>query len=956
MILGSNTLDNFASIFNTQKMKRILLVMLASLSMLITANAQKGFLRGQIIDPELGETLIGANIYLEGTTKGTVSDFDGNYSLPLDPGTYTIVFSSISYVNTTVSDVVIVADEVTLLNMNMASDVQQLEGVVVTAAALKDSEAGMLNVQKKSVNVMDGISSQSFRKVGDSNLSSAIKRVTGVSVEEGKFVYVRGLGDRYTKTILNGMSIPGLDPDKNSVQIDLFPTAVIDNVMVYKTFSPDLYGDFTGGMVDIQTKVFPENKIISVTAGLGMTTGAQFNDNYILYNGGKLDALAFDDGTRALPFPKETFIPSETSRNPELETLTRSFNPEMAVRKKTVLPNGRLSFNIGNQLNLNRMSWGYNVVLNYLNSYQYFSDAQFNNYLKNPDASENTLFRDESRQGVMGTQNVLWSALGSAAVKFNKNAFSLSILRSQSGESTATNRINQNFNQTGARLMEQILTYSQRSVTNGILTGKHKVKQIEVDWRGSLNWSKVYDPDFRITSVSVSETDTTLNVGDGARINRLYRDLEEFNGSLKFDVTIPYAQKSKFKFGAVTNYKERDYQILSYLFRVRSVGQVSSDPNWFFEPENVWTPEGRKGTYVLGNLEPANTYFAKQWVNGAYAMTELYATPAFRAVFGVREEQSAMYYTGQNNDGSVLYYNEKTMDELNFLPSVNLVYSLSETMNLRGSYNRTLARPTFKEKSIAQIFDPISRRTFIGNIDLLQTNIDNVDLRWEYFLGSGEILAVSGFYKNFENHIELVSFPTDPDALKPRNAGSSWVYGAEFELRKNLEFVTPALKNLTLGLNFTLIRSFVDMNTVMVSNDNSTTEKELREANARDGETISDTRPMAGQAPYLINAYANYLIPNVDLNINVAYNVQGETLNVVGSGVVPDVYSVPFDGLSFNIYKCFGAELRSRVTFGVDNILGEKRQNVYHSYGAEKKIYNSFDPGTAYSLKYTFTL
>ena len=146
------------------------------------------------------------------------------------------------------------------------------------------------------------------------------------------------------------------------------------------------------------------------------------------------------------------------------------------------------------------------------------------------------------------------------------------------------------------------------------------------------------------------------------------------------------------------------------------------------------------------------------------------------------------------------------------------------------------------------------------------------------------------------------------------------------------------------------------MNTVIVNDNQGTTEKELRQANARDGETIGDTRPMAGQSPYLINAYVNYLIPTIDLNVNVAYNVQGPTLTVVGSGVVPDVYSVPFDGLSFNVYKGFGARLRSRVTLGVDNILGEARTQVYKSYEAEDQIYTTFNPGTRVSLKYTFTL
>ena len=948
--------DTFAAEYlcDINVMKKIfLLVVLSILS--VTSFAQQGFLRGRVLDDEIGEGLIGTNIYVEGTTNGTVADFNGDYSLSLEAGTYTIVFSSISYATITVSEVKIIASEVTSLDLTMKSDVEQLDAVVVTAEIIKDSEAGLLAAQKRAINVADGISNQTFKKVGDSDLSGAIKRVTGVSVEGGKYVYVRGLGDRYTKTTLNGMSIPGLDPDKNSVQIDIFPTAVLDNVMVYKTFSPNLYGDFTGGIVDIETKDFPEQNLTSLSVGMSINPSVQFNNDFILYKGGKLDWLGFDDGSRALPFDKNTIIPVESQIDPELERLTRSFNPQMAAQKKSALPSGSFTFNTGNQFDRENLTFGYNVVLNYQNTFELFSDVQSNNFLKEPDSAENELFKDENRKGVLGRQTVTWSALASGAMKFgNNNSLSLSLLRSQSGESVANQRVNRNFNQTGATLLEDILTYTQRSVTNGILIGKHDLEKIKIEWRGALNWSSVYDPDFRVTSISITDGDTSLNVGDGAGINRFYRDLDEFNGSFKADFTIPYAAKSKFKFGGIGSYKNRDFEILNYLFRVRG-GGADSDPDWYFEEENIWTSTERRGTYVVGNFEPTNSYNAKQTIFSAYAMTELYVSPQLKTIFGVRAEQSNMFYTGQTNTGDVIYDNVKTLEELDILPSINLVYALGENTNLRGSYNRTLARPSFKEKSIAQIYDPLTNRTFIGNIDLLQTNVDNYDLRWELFMKPGEVISVSGFYKSFHNHIELVSFPVDPDALKPRNATDSWVYGAEIEFRKSLDFIAPALTNFTLGTNFSLIRSFVDMNSIYVDNSKTKTEKELREENARDGEVISDTRRMAGQAPYLLNAYLNYYAPSIDLNINVAYNVQGETLTVVGTGLVPDVYSIPFNSLSFNAYKGFGAAKKSRISFGVNNILNDVREQVYQSYEATSQIYSTYNQRTRYSLKYSYT-
>ena len=936
-------------------MKKILL--LSAILFLVIANsiAQKGYLRGKVIDTEIAEGLIGANVYIEGTTTGTVADFNGDYSLTLEEGIYTIVFSSISYTTITVTNVQITADEVTKLDINMVTDVQQLEGVVITAKAMTDSDAAILNVQKKSVNTIDGMSSQTFTKMGDSDLASAIKRVTGVSVEGGKYVYVRGLGDRYTKTTLNGMSIPGLDPDKNSVQIDIFPTAVLDNVMVYKTFSPDLYGDFTGGVVDVETKDFPNEKTTAISVGLSFTPGVQFNKDYISYNGGSTDWLGFDDGGRALPFPKSTIIPAESQLNPELESLTRSFNPEMGAKNKTALPSGSISFNKGNQFDKENLTLGYNLVLNYNNTYQFFDQVKSNNYLKDSELTQKELFQDESRVGVIGKNSVTWSALASGALKFDNHSFSASVLRSQNGESTAVKRINENYNQTGATLLEDVLTYTQRSVTNAIIIGKHNFDKFQIEWRNATNWSRVYDPDFRITQIDITDGDTTLNLGNGAGISRFYRDLNEFNESFKTDITIPYATKSKIKVGAIGTYKKRDFEILNYFFRLRGVGTISSDPDWFLQPENIWTADARKGTYVTGNYEPANSFEAKQINTAAYAMTELYVTPTLRAVFGVRADNTQMYYTGQNNSGSIVYQEEKTLDEFNLLPSLNLVYNLTENMNLRGSFNQTLARPSFKEKSIAQIYDPISKRTFNGNINLEQTNVNNMDVRWEYFMKPGEIFAISGFYKSFENHIENVSFPTSPDDIKPRNAGSSLVYGAEFEIRKSLDFITPSLADLTIGANLSIIKSFVDMNTVYVNDDKTQTEKEAREVVKREGEVIGDTRSMAGQSPYLINTYLNYAISEIGLNFNVAYNVQGETLTVVGSSSVPDVYSVPFHSLSFNAFKTFGANSRSKLTLGVDNLLNDTKDQVYKSYEAANQIYASYNPGRQFSLKYSFT-
>jgi hypothetical protein len=768
------------------------LIILPFILFCFAALAQQGHIRGKISDGETGEGLFGATILKQGTSTGISSDFEGNYSLALEPGVHTIVISYISYQAQTIENVTVKGGEVTTLDVVLRPDVAQLGEVVVTAEAMRDSELGLMTFQRKSANVLDGASYQTFRKTGDRDLASAIRRVTGVSIQSGKFVYVRGLGDRYTRTTLNGMTIPGLDPDRNDVQIDIFPTSILENVIVYKTFSPNLPGDFTGGIVDVEMKSFPESKTTTVSLGFGFNPDMNLKDNYLHYKGGKTDWLGFDDGTRELPFPSNTIIPNESSNDPQLETLTRSLNPQLGIQRKRSFLNTTFTFNHGNQLNVGKKTIGYTAIFNYQNRYEYYDDIEFGEYTKNDDASQTELFKEEVRKGELSQTSVLWSGLLAGSLKFDKHSFSASLFRTQNGVSEASDRINRNYDETSATLYENILTYSQRSVTNGILSGTHQIKKLRADWKNSFTISRTYDPDFRSTSISITDPENpTINRGDGAGIRRFWRDLNECNENLKLDFTLPYGKSNKLQFGAMGIYKDREFKVDSYLLDATSRSGVPLDPDYFLQPENIWTADGQRGTYLEGNYEAPNNYEANSSVYAGYAMTEM-TFQRLKAVFGARLEKADMFYTGADIFGNT-FDNDHTLDELDILPSVNLVYSLTETMSLRGSFGQTLARPSFKEKSAAQIYDPITKRFYNGNLNLNQTMINNYDLRWENFFvgGGGDMIALSLFYKQFDGHIELVTFDVAPDNVRPRNSGESVVYGMEFEFKKKLDFITP---------------------------------------------------------------------------------------------------------------------------------------------------------------------
>lgn len=912
-----------------------------------------GFIRGKITDGETGEGLYGATVMKQGTGIGVVADFDGNYSLSLEPGMHTIVLTFISYQTQTVENVEVKAGEVTTLDFVMAAVASELQEVVVTGEALRDSEVGILTFQRKSPNLVDGVSNQSFRRTGDRDLASAMGRVTGVSVQSGKFVYVRGLGDRYTRTTLNNMTIPGLDPDRNDVQIDIFPTSVLENVIVYKTFSPNLPGDFTGGIVDVETKHFPEQKTTSVSMGLRFNPAMNLNDQHLTARGAKTDWLGFDDGTRALPFPSSTVIPDVASSGAAaVESLTRSLNPQLAPERKRSFINTSFSFNHGNQINRNRYTIGYSAIFNYQNRYEYFDDVEFGDYTKEDDLTRNEFFAEQVRRGELSRNNVLWSGLLSGAIKFDKHSFSATLFRTQNGVSEVSHRVSRDFDQTQATLGESIITYSQRSVTNGLLTGTHQLGKLRIDWKNSYTLARTYDPDFRETSIDITNPEMpTLNTGAGAGIRRFWRDLNEFNENFKADLTLPYGRSNKLQFGVAALYKDRDFEVFNYRVNTTDRSGVPVNPDYFLQDENIWTAAERRGTYLEGNPEPTNNYQATSGVYAGYLMTEM-VVGRLKAVYGARVEKADMFYTGVDSRGNV-FDNSKTLDEVNILPSVNLVYGVTESMNLRTSFGRTLARPSFKEKSAAQIYDPITKRFFNGNLDLEQTLINNYDVRLENFFGNGDMVSVSGFYKQFDGHIEMVTYDVAPDNVKPRNAGESNVYGVEFELRKNLQFISPVLAGFSAGTNVTLARSTVDLKSVVI-NESGLTELESRQNNAREGEVVEATRPMGGQSPYLINAYLNYADNNGFFNANVSYNVQGESLSIIGVGAIPDVYTRPFNSLNVNVYRDFGVNRNHRVTFGINNLLQAERMELYKGHGGAEAVYSVFRPGRTFALTYGY--
>ncbi|WP_268224658.1 TonB-dependent receptor [Sinomicrobium oceani] len=918
-------------------------------------SAQSGTVTGKIMDGEFNDVLPFANVVIKGTTNGTTSDFDGLYSLDVEAGTHTVIFSFIGYETKAITGVKVTSGETVELNVTLNQSSTALEEVVVTTTTRKNTEASVLSIQKNSVTLLDGLSSEGIKKTGAGDIASAVKRVPGVSVQEGKYVYVRGLGDRYTKSTLNGMDIPGLDPDKNTVQMDIFPTNILENLIVQKSAAAELPADFTGGMVNIVTKDFPTSKQMSLSVSGGFNPDMHFKDNFLTYDGGDTDFLGFDDGTRKLPVSSTANIPLPPSDNGTLEGITRSFDPQMAAQRKNSMPNFGLSFSYGNQFDVgNDNKLGLIASIDYKNTTSFYENFDEGVYQKWSESDNYEMRYDRRRVGDLGINNVLLSGLAGLSYKTERSKYRFNILRLQNGENQASiyNQDTQVSN--SIQVVKDYLEYTERSVTSLLFSGKHTNKDASftTEWNVAPTRASVQDKDARLTTFIINGDGTYGISSDAGYPSRLWRDLVEDNIVGKVDFTKNFSmfdQKSVLKFGGLYSYKQRDYSIYSYDIGFRSFNTTSlnGNPDVILAPENIWTPETNTGSFIRGNFQPANTFDANQNTAALYISNEFKPLEKLRAIIGLRGEYFTHFFTGQNNSGSRVLDNEKVLDNFDLFPSANLIYGLKDNMNLRGSYSKTIARPSFKEKSLVEISDLLTGLIFIGNIDLEPTKIDNIDLRWELFGEEAQMFAVSGFYKHFENPIEIVAYDnTAPTNYTPRNSPSAEVIGVELEARKHFGFITEGLKDLFINLNVSLIDSKMDM---------AEQEYNARNLYLKEGESIDRKRELQGQSPYLINVGFNYKNDGIGLESGLFYNVQGKTLEVVGSaGLNPDVYTMPFNSLNFNFSKALGEEQRSKISIKIDNLLDDDRESQYEAFRAQNQNFSFRAPGREFSIGYSY--
>ena len=930
-------------------MKNLLLNTFLVFISVFSLNAQSGLIRGIIIDNEFQDPVPFTNIIVKEVGTGTTSDFDGNYEIELSEGVYTLMFSFMGYETLEISDVKVSSQELAVVNVTMNTLAQGLDEVVISVSASKNTETSVLEFQKKSVSLVDGLSSQRIKSSGASNIASAVKSVPGVSVQGGKYVYVRGLGDRYTKSILNGIDIPGLDPDRNTIQMDIFPTNILDNVIVIKSATADMPADFTGGIVDVLTKEFPNSKRLSISVSSAYNPKMHYNNNYLSSVSSNTDFLGFDDGLRSIPVnPNQGYSVLEGINSPKISEVTNKFNPNMSALKKTSLGDYSFSISGGNQKTIGSdMRLGYFGSFSYKNTTDFYEKSQNNTFYKEADSKIFQLSKNRTQNGPLGQNSVILSAMGGFSFKTSLSKYKLNILHIQNGESSA-GIFDQTVNLNDSKeLLKHNLDYTQRAITNILISGTHTFNEDsawKLNWKLSPTKSSIKDKDVRTTSFEVVDNGT-FQIKENDKPTRIWRNLDELNlvGKLDLERKLKlFNNDSKLKFGTLGSFKEREYDIYSFRINVPdNMGILNNgNPDDLLKSSNLWSPNNIFGNHIAlytnGGVEKGKNYDANQLTLAGYSSIEFKIGIKLKSVIGIRAEKFIQKYSGENSGGTINYQDEKVIDKLDVFPSTNLIYSLKENSNIRFSYSKTTARPSFKEASIAEIFDPLSNMTFIGNIKLRPSYIDNLDLRFEIFGDKNELFAVSGFYKSFQDPIELSYYESATENFQPKNLGNAKVFGLEFEMRKQIS------QAIGININASIIES---------KQEYGTSELNLRTNGLRVGESLGTYRRLQGQSPYLINSSIDYKDEN-GLITGLFFNMQGKTLEVVGTGFAPDVYTHPFESLNFNLTKKIGENKNKTFTVKIENLLDSKKESYYESFKAVNRIFSFRDLGRTFSIGY----
>lgn len=913
---------------------------------------------GTVTSLEGNTPVPGARIFLSGIPGASKTDADGNFEIQVPAGTYAISYIHPDFSTQVFKQINLDPDQVVERSAALTPSGMDLGEHIVTAPRLEGGVLALMDERRNSSAVADVLSTDEISQAGDSNAADALKRVTGVTLVDGKYIYVRGLGERYSSNRLNNAGLPSPEPSRRVVPMDLFPTHVIGSMTIQKTYSPDLPGDFGGGNVLLKTKPVPEELSQKFKISLGGNSQTTGKSGYT-YEGGSLDVLGIDDGERDLPGIAQAVVtdPERFNTNPlfgspdaaeNLEIAGESLKNNYDVERQNMLPDIGIEYSIGDrgESYASDWGWGYNLGVKLDNKSRLREETQ-NTYNVSNDvlspADSRTRTRSENEINIGAMANVIFEIGADTTLESTT-------LVSRSTSKTVI--LDEGFkSENGLDFIETNLEWEERQLASQQFHGKHIVpslNDLSVEWQWTLSQAKRDKPDTRFYSYT-READVEgdryeYSLGtDGNQ--RRWESLTDDADSKSLDITYPFYDwlraSGQFQTGYMQEQKDRSSDV--YKFNYYSTNWFTSplsDLRLLENPEEMLTPDNitgdNSGFTLYSQTLPTDNYSATQDISAFYAKFNLDWNDAVQLMFGAREEKSTQKVETFDPESPDVKVKSKLSKRF-LLPAVTMTYKPDDKNQIRLGVAQSINRPDLKELSQARYIDPDTRDSFIGNPNLKIAEILHYDLRWEKYLTSFDNFSIALFHKAFDNPIEETSKPGAGNIRSYDNAKSAVNSGIEFQGRVWLRrFFGQAFNSTYIEANAAVIDSEVDLgNTTTIGTNKK--------------------RSLQGQAPWVANLNIGYENLIKDEKLNFLINMSGDTLDSVGTEGLPDAYEVsdPTFDIVYSRLLWQGAEEKLNIKAKLNNITNPTFK-IVRGDASDAPVEKEYKKGISFSVNLTY--
>lgn len=881
------------------------------LLVLSTMTALAGNIKGTVLDKQTKEPLTGATIQITGTAQGVVADIDGNYTLNVNDGTYTITVRYIGYKDILLNSIKVKAE--TLLNFEMESDAQALGEVSVVAKKNLEGERALQMERQKATLAIENLGAKEMSIKGISNVEEGVKKITGISIASAGQLIVRGLGDRYSTTTLNGLPIASPNPDNKLIPLDIFPASTVQNITVSKVYDASAFADYSGAHIDISTKENVGSDFLSISFNAGGKFNTLGKDFYRMDRDGSLFKT---------PSLDQKLIDMSLTDFEEYARHNRLFNTSFQVSKKTALPEfgGNIGFG-------KRFTLGGNEV-SVLGSIGVSNDLQTmdNASIRTLEATGNTLneFNYDSYSNELKI-----AALGNLGYSFRTSdhiGYTFFYAR---------NAIDTYMRREGVDYEDHHLIGSNNvthiySLQNHQVNGKHYFgKQWDLNWSGSYSKTSSDEPDRRQVMFIREDDQIKLFKLNRQETMRYFGSLNEDEWVGDLTASYRFGDNNKLQAGFTYKDKNRDYMGTRFYYNLNKLNPTITDiydTDSFLNMENV-----ENGSITIDRKkQPKDSYTAGNSIYAGYIATEYYPVAPLLVNLGVRYEISKQwvdYYT----DGGKAERSELNKNDL--FPSLNMKYQMNEKNSLRFAFSRTVTRPSFIEMAPFLYQESYGSAQIRGNADLQNGYNYNIDLRYELFEKNGDMLSITAYYKHLKAPIERVQTLSGGSAVHSfRNADNGMATGVEIEFRKEI------VKDLRFGVNGSYMYTNVKL--------------------PEGGAYTNSQRALQGASPYLANAdltYSPAFSNDRQLSVALLYNLQGPRIHSVGISGLGDIKQQPVHTLNFTSSYRFNR--RFAVKLQVNDLLNQDilfKQEVPTT--GDKVEVERFRKGTGFEVGFSYDL